>query len=78
MSKNKYDPLLGIPKNKKTSELVQNISQLTSDMEGKLLTIIDSSITNENQLHAIKSLIRQVAWENFRFVASLVEKGQII
>ena len=39
-----------------------NLSQSFQKLEGKMLTIIESAITDERQLNAIKSLIKNDIW----------------
>lgn len=62
MSKNKK-PFIAESGEKKIN-LIQ-VYCLVSDLEGKILTVIDASITEQKQREAIKSLLRQYIWGDF-------------
>lgn len=44
---------------------LSQIADFTSNIEGKILTVIDASITETKQREAVKSLVRQYVWSNF-------------
>lgn len=66
MSKNKK-PFIAESSEKKIN-LIQ-VQFLVSDLEGKILTVIDASITEQKQREAIKSLIKQYIWGDFDKIA---------
>jgi hypothetical protein len=41
-----------------------NLTDQYRMLEGRILTILESAITNEKQLEAIKSLVRSEIWNN--------------
>lgn len=47
---------------------LSDVSSFLSNLEGKLLTIIDASYFNEKQNQAIKSLIRNNIWSEYDIV----------
>lgn len=66
MSKDKTS--LGSPIDKERFESKISLSQIadfTSDIEGKILTVIDASMTEQKQREAVKSLVRQYIWSDF-------------
>lgn len=42
-----------------------SLSYQYQDLEGKLLTLCDASFSNEKQLEAFKSIVRNNIWDNF-------------
>jgi hypothetical protein len=44
---------------------LHQVQTVISDLEGKILTVIDASITDQKQREAIKSLLRQYIWGDF-------------
>ena len=47
------------------------VKEIFSHIEGRLLTIVDASIFDKEQRNAIKSLVRQAVWEEFRSTSLL-------
>lgn len=48
---------------------LNQVNYLVLDLEGKILTVIDASITEQKQRDAIKSLVRQYIWGDFNKVS---------
>jgi hypothetical protein len=44
---------------------LHQVNTLITDLEGKILTVIDASITDQKQREAVKSLLRQYIWGDF-------------
>lgn len=56
----KIEPLIGIPPNER---VFHHNEYSLQNLEGKLLTIIDASFSDEIQRKAVKDLISQVVWK---------------
>lgn len=50
------------PNDSKFTIVYGNLNNMVSHLEGKLLTIMEASISNKEQLEAVKSLVRQTIW----------------
>lgn len=44
---------------------LDDMCYFVSNIEGRILTVIDASITEPKQKEAVKSLIRQFVWKDF-------------
>lgn len=62
------DEFLSLPKSERLRKQVLdwNLSPGPGNLEGKLLTIIDSAIVDREQREAVKSLVRETVWEDYR------------
>lgn len=70
MSKKSFSPV--DPFNVKTPDRqvinLSDVSNFLSHIEGRFLTVADASIVEKEQNRAVKSLIRNLVWEEFDVV----------
>ena len=69
MLKNKNEELVS-PSSRIDGPFISKISlhevnTLITDLEGKILTVIDASMTEQKQREAVKSLLKQYIWGDF-------------
>jgi len=67
MSKDKKNPVVSPIGNEcfENKISLHQVNTLITDLEGKILTVIDASIVEQKQREAIKSLLRQYIWGDF-------------
>lgn len=44
---------------------LSQLNRVVSDLEGRILTVLDASIADKRQCEASKSIVRQMIWQNF-------------
>jgi hypothetical protein len=47
---------------------LHQLNKVISDLEGRILTVLDASISDKRQCEASKSIVRQMIWRNFDIV----------
>lgn len=60
--------LIGGGENAEAKISCKNINSFTSHLEGKVLTVIDASISDRIQREALKSILRNTLWDTSSIV----------